>query len=285
MKINSLEDRENLKKQAAELREAGELKKSLELFNTVVDWDENNSNLRGAVDVLGHIRIVYTRLSDNETEISKKLEYMQAAKDALEKATHLAKSAEGTENALPEGPLATLEVHKAATILTCALLKKGENYSEELQIALDTINDAMAKLPGSIAHKAWPTLAKSRILAELGRVDEALEAIDQGERFLYEGYEPEMASPDQGLLKLKVWQSGLFLGKAEIYAKQGKSVMARHYASAILAIDDPDNNLVERKKDAQRILDALGVTVIAVSVLLNTIFANDYVYHAIMRHS
>jgi hypothetical protein len=116
---------------------------------------------------------------------------------------------------------------------------------------LKNIEEAIQTLPGSKAHKSWPSAMKAKILNKLGKPDEALETVAQAEKWLYEGYDDEMQNADQAEIKIMVWKSGLDLARAEIYMDQNKTLLAQYYLDNIINQSDPQKILVNRKKEAR----------------------------------
>ena len=238
------EERETFRNKAVETREAGNLNEALSMFRQIIDWDEANDNLRGKIDVMGHLRITLTRLAEAEKDEDRKKEFRKEALKVVEEAMAL-----GEQDAtIPEGTKTIQKVHYVNVL-------HDAGRDEE---ALTVVNKALENFPGSPAHKAWPANAKAQIQAELGDVAGALAMLEQGERWLFEGYAEEFAKNDQPELKINVWLAGLHLTKARIYEKEGRHILAKHYANSVLRISDPTNILGERKKEAQKILDRLG---------------------------
>ncbi len=248
----SIEEREKYKNSAVEVRESGKLDQARNMFVEIIEWDKTNNNPRGQMDVLGHLKIVFTRLAETEPKSEAKLDWYNKALE-----TSMQSLAIGEENPqIPEGVKAIQKIHAASLILDlCPYQTSGKE--EKLNEALKMINEAIATLPGSEAHKAWPSNTKAKILFELGKDDEAVEVLTQAQTFLYKGYEDEIKNDDQAEIKLNVWLAGIQLTYANICAKTGKNILAKQYASAVLNIEDPKNVLNERKKEAQKILDSL----------------------------
>lgn len=248
------EAREVLKNKAVEVRESGDLTASLEMLKEVEKWDDANKNTRGQIDVLGHLRIVYSRLADHEYVSDKKCEYRELALQSIEKALDLVQTV--PESAI--GQQAILKVHSASCGLDLAMeLIDHAAKDKALANALKSVNEAILILPGSKAHKAWPANVKAKILAELGKIPEALNVLTTAQMWLYEGYDDEMKQGDQASVKLNVWLSGLMLTMASIYAKEKKPLLARHYATYVLTMAQSEKALGERAKEAKAILDKL----------------------------
>lgn len=248
------EEREQYKNSAVEVRESGKLEQARNMFVEIIDWDKANGNPRGHMDVLGHLKIVLTRLAEAEPKTEIKLGFYHKALDASIQALEIAE-----ENSdIPDGAKAIQKIHAASLILDlCQFQETGKE--EKLNEALKMINEAILILPGSEAHKAWPSNTKAKILFELGKDEEAVEVLTQAQTFLYKGYEDEVKNDDQAEIKLSVWLAGIQLTHANICAKTGKVILAKQYATAVLNTEDTKNILVERKKEAQLILDSLAV--------------------------
>lgn len=268
---SSKEEREAYKNKAVEVRESGHADIALGMFDDVIKWDEEHLNMRGKIDVLGHKKICLTHLADNSDETEKNT-YLEDATQCLVEAIDLI---EKTLD-IPAGNIGIQKVHLASLLYDKAMVEKtsrSKKYSM-LKDGLEKIEEALQILPGSKAHKAWPMLTKARILYALEKVDDALKALREGQQYLFEGYEEELGNAqnrtkkerdkslsnlgnDQAQLKLRVWNSGLMLGFAEIYFKEGKFILAEVYASAVYNTPDPDGTLKLRKSQAKKILDAL----------------------------
>lgn len=238
------EEREAYKNKAVETREAGHLEEARAMFEQIIAWDKVNNNLQGQIDVMGHLRITLTRLAEAETDPEKKKELQEEALKMVEDALALGE----TDSSIPEGTKTIQKVHYVNVL-------HDAGKDEE---ALKVVNEALTNFPGTPAHKAWPANAKAQIQSSLGDVTGALATLEQGERWLFEGYTDEMNRNDQPEIKINVWLAGLHLTKARIYEKEGRHILARHYANSVLQIDDPSETLGERKKEAQRILDSIN---------------------------
>ncbi|MFA5776588.1 MAG: hypothetical protein WC988_03490 [Patescibacteria group bacterium] len=248
------EGREELKNQAVEIRESGDLESAEVLFKQIIDWDEKNNNPRGEIDVLGHLRIVYTKMVEEEKNPQVKLSLREQARVCVEKALAIT----NTHPEIPQGPKSILQVHLASIIFDSAReTANQDSKATQLEKAFQIVTEAMETLPGSQAHRAWPANLKAQILYEIGKKEEAWDVLMQAEKWIYEGYDKEIASGDQAEIKLNVWMSGLVLTKAEICRREGKIILARHYAEYILNMSDPQNTLGQRKKDARTVLEKL----------------------------
>ena len=81
LKINATsKERETFKNNAMATRENDDLEKSVDMFEQILKWDKQNNNVTGLVDVIGHLAIVYRKMSallkaadkEKSLELSKK---------------------------------------------------------------------------------------------------------------------------------------------------------------------------------------------------------------------
>lgn len=250
----SKDQREELKNKAVETREAGRPKEALEMFKLVEAWDETNNNVKGQIDVLGHMRITYTRMGNQEQDTDKKRALFEKALEVIEKSVSIPQQ----HPEIQQGTLAVQRIHLASSQRDLALLTSEQPDKTILTKALKSVDEAILNLSGSKAHKAWPANLKAQLLFDLGRTEEALAVLSEAEKWLYEGYIEELYGGDQGELKINVWLSGLHLTRAMIYGKEGRTILAKHYINSVLQMDDPKNMLGERKKQAQQMLEKLS---------------------------
>jgi len=247
------DDREKFKNKAVEMREAGKLSLAIDMFNKVAEWDKANNNLRGHIDVLGHLKISYKLLSERAKSENKKLSYLRKAAEVTKSALDLSESS----NEINEGTKAIQKVHFAQILIDTARASSASEKVLILKQALRVINEALNALPGSVAHKAWALNAKAQIQFFAGNIKEAVTTLNYAETCLFDGYEDEMKHGDQAELKLNVWLSGIHLTRAVIYKETGKYILAKHYANSVLAIKDPTKQLANRKNQAKEMLKAL----------------------------
>jgi len=252
--INSLEDREALKNKAVETREAGKLTEAKGLLQEVIKWDEENNNFQGEMDALGHLKLTLRAEANEAQDETTRQQLLKEASDATWKAVEIGQS----HPEIPEGPAIIQKIHLVNLIIDQFANSELPEKTTELKKALIIINEAIEKLPGTKAHKAWPLNAKAQILLGLDKVEEALDTLELAERNLYEGYEDELKKDDQAELKLNVWLAGLHLTKAKIYQQQDRQILAHHYANSVLNIDDPKNMLGLRKSQAKKILEEIS---------------------------
>ncbi|PIS22118.1 hypothetical protein COT50_03650 [candidate division WWE3 bacterium CG08_land_8_20_14_0_20_41_10] len=250
----SNKDREEIKNRAVEVRESGDLAQAKELLEQVIDWDEKNDNPRGEIDALGHLRIVYSNMAEEEKDAQVKQSLKEQARGCVEKALVIIDA----RPEIPQDSRSILQVHLASTIFETAKENTDPTFKvAQLEKALQVVKDAMETLPGSQAHKAWPANLKAKILYEMGKKEEAWDVLMQAEKWIYGGYNQEIVNGDQAEIKLNVWLSGLMLTKAEICKREGKTILARHYTEYIVSMNDSTNSLSQRKKDAQIILQSI----------------------------
>lgn len=285
-------DREDAKNKAVEIRESGDILLALEIFQAIEKWDEAHANIKGLLDVLGHIRITYTLLANQTNDQQIKKDLLKKVSETVQKIKQLL----NTHVELPEGVRAIQLIHIASAnfellsdkIWTTQLhetkfqtikeeskgasKKESNNQPEikpntpisndtlqlqqQLQEILQDVEQAIAILPGSKAHKAWPMNLKAQIQYALGNLNGALTTIADAQQLLFEGYEAEVAGGDQAEIKLNVWLSGLMLTMATICQKENRLILARHYANYVVTMDYP--YLENRRNQAEQILKVLG---------------------------
>lgn len=243
-------ERENYKDTAVKLREQGKLDISLKMFDEILEWDTANDNLRGKMDVLGHKKISLTLLSDTAKSKAKKQGYLSEAIECVKEALVIAES----QKDIPVGPKAIQKVHMASLLFKLSSLLDKKNRAAKQREAIEYINSSLKDLPGSKAHRTWPLSIKANILHALGQSQEALEVLYEAQQCLYDGYDGEIKGDDQGELKLRVWNSGVSLAFAKIFADMNKPILAEVHAAAVVNTVDPDDVLVSRKKEAKELL-------------------------------
>lgn len=211
----------------------------------VIDVETKESNYRGVVDALGHKKLIYSKASflnpSNPEYLQKELE---TAKMALDVAKN-----NKTENY----PIAI--IHYCGAVID-QQSKKDSVDNKLLSDSLNEVSIAMRNFPGSKAHLAWPSLSKARLEILLNKLDEAEDSLCYGIRSLSAGYEEETKNPN-GLLKLKVWLSGLQLGFALLCKKRNQPELAKMWASTVINTDDPEGQLSTRKQQAKDLLSRL----------------------------
>ena len=254
LKVNSPKDeREKLKNKAVEMRESGKLNIGLEMFNKVIEWDKANNNLKGQIDVLGHLKIVFKLMSDREKNNNNKLKLLEKAAEINKQALELAESS----GEINKGMVAIQKVHYANIIVDIAKLNVSNKKNDSLKQALKIIDEAIADLPGSKSHMSWALNTKAKIQFLLGNIKDALDSLNYAENCLYEGYDDEMKHGNLAEMKINVWLSGLLITKAVICKETGKYLLAKQYANSVINFDDPGRSLVNRKNQAKKILKSL----------------------------
>jgi hypothetical protein len=250
----SKEEREKYKNVAVEIRESGKPEEAAEMFKEVIAWDEENNNNRGKMDALGHLRICYTHIGDKAQNNDEKKEYRQLAMETAEESVEVGKS----DSSIPESTIKTAQVHSASARIDYSEFLSKKAATELLKRAQQDIRQAMKDFPGSKAHLSWPALQKAKIEYLLGNDLHAVKTLTEAESWIFEGYDDEIKKDDQAQIKLSVWLSGIHLELSKICANEGKEILAKHYATSVLSLDDPNNMLGSRKKQAQKILDLLN---------------------------
>lgn len=252
--ITTKEQRDEVLKQAELTREQGNLEEALTTLGKVKDWDEQNqpqNPKRCAVH--GHIRITYSRMALYEQSPENKKEFLRLGKEVAVEGLNLL-------NDFPNetGLLAIMQIHVASASSELSDLSEGQEKTTELQQALETVEKAIQNLPGSQAHKAWPLRLKTEILRKMQNFEQATKTCFYGLELIFAGYQEELANDLQsGELKLRVWMCGLQLQLALIAKDQNMPILAKHYATTVLATTDDSGALTERKKEAQQIVDSL----------------------------
>lgn len=249
-KNSSKDQRDKKLNQALSLRERGNLEIAENLFKQALKWDLENNKPKDAVDIYGHLRICYSRLAQQQSDIKAKVEFYEMAKQQLVLAQNLIND---YPKELDEGMRAIMNVHFATIILETVSELKLENPKAQLEEALENINKGIEALPGSRAHKAWPKRVKGEILFNLGLREEAISTLLDAEKDLYLGYKEETKDKNNEF-KIGVWLAGIHLTIAKMALDMGRKIIAKHYATSVKLIDDPKGLLEERKKEARLIL-------------------------------
>lgn len=247
------ETREGYKDLAVEMREKGSLELSLKMFDELIEWDTKHKNFKGLMDVFGHKKIALGLLSDKTDNKALQTKYLTEAIECIEKA--LAVSKENPN--IPAGSTAVQHVHKASLLAKISENSTGKEKHRKLTEALKLIDSALPGFPGSPAHLAWPLGIKAVLLHLLGKDVEAISVLGEAEKALFVGYEQELKNEVQGKLHLRVWNTGILLRYAIIYADAKKPILAEAYASAVINTPDPEKILVVRKREARRLLKSI----------------------------
>ncbi len=250
-------EREEFKNEAVKIRENGNLIIAENMFKQIINWDLKNNNPKGAIDVYGHLRIVYSRIGRGKKTKEEKLEFYKKAEKSLQDAISLS-------NRFPEtidlGRIAILNTHLAGNSLEQITLLDNDSKKKKLKNALSLINLAIKNLSGSQAHLSWPKKIKGEILYNLGRREEALKTLFDAENDIFLGYKQEVQDKKEREYTIGVWLSGIHLALAQIALEMERYIIAKHYATSVISTEDPTGTLNERKKDAKRILDSLKET-------------------------
>lgn len=245
---DSKEKREKFKNKAIELREQGKVALALDMFEQILEWDRNNNNINGQMDVLGHKKIALTLKVDTAKTIEEKLESLKLAEKTIMEAIKL-----GKKESIDAGRIAIQEIHMG-TILLQQSETENSTKTETATQAIKYLETAMKNLAGSPAHKAWPSRALGLAYYYSGNTEKALKTLFDAEKLLVQGYQDEISAGDQGRIKIKVWASGIQMALAQIMYKEKKLFLAEMYAAAVAGTPDPDNILATRKKEAKELL-------------------------------
>lgn len=245
--------REEFKNTAIRLREAGQIEEAYTRLLKVLEWDEHNNNVKGKVDILGHLRLCCALQGDQTKNPQEKLTWYEKSYEFVEM---IKVTIDKHPDIFNEGNRAIQYTHLASATIALAAYKSGEERTKMLVTSLELIDQAIDNLPGTTAHKAWPANIKAKILIEMGKIAEAEKLLFQALGWISEGYADEIAKDDQAEMKLSVWQTGIMLSLANIY-KTSKHILAISWATAVLNTPDPANNLGVRKREAQEIIDSL----------------------------
>lgn len=250
IKITNKEERESTAKIMVELREKGNFADSIDGFVAIANWDEANQNYAGLWDMYGHLRIAYSNWSEFEQDPARKAELFLKAEEAQIKVL------ETLNTYFPEdkGRKALSYAHGSDLVITKIKNGIGVTSDELLNRTKAELDYALENLAGSRAHKAWVYNKIAQLAALTGRTQEAIDAISAGNFAIFEGYEKEMEKPEEGLMKIRIWQTGLWMTHAYICMQSGKPELARMYFECVINLEDPTGNLAIRKEQAKQLL-------------------------------
>ena len=244
--------REKLKNHAVELRESGKIIQAIELFEQILKWDSTNGNLRGQIDILGHLSICYHLTAEKSDTKQARKKLLTKARGNLKESLSLIK-----QHKLPKGLSLTINAHLASNGLRLAEVVQKPEKGKFLGDALKCIDIALEGIPGSKAHKAWFLQTKARIQHLMNDSQSALDTLKDAENALYSGYKEEIDYKDQARLKLHVWTAGIDLTYAAIYKDTGRKILAEHKVASVLGLKDPERVLTQQKRKAREILESL----------------------------
>lgn len=257
-KITNKDGREEVKNRAVELREGMEYEKSRQLFEGVLGWDKSNSNVRGFVDVCGHLSILYRKWADQFDD-------QQERRALKEKALEYCQKGLGMIDQHPEipntqGSASNLYVHMSVVYYDLALdTKDQEEKLNKLKNALERIEQAQQLHAGTLASKGWLKKDKVKILFELGllendqdKVDQAWQTLSEAQTEVNKGAKKELEKNDHANLKLSAWIGGICLTYAQFHCKLGNYPLAKIYCNLVL--NSPDMSEV-RKQEARKLLE------------------------------
>ncbi len=242
--------RERVKNNAIILREKGSLYLSKNLFESVLEWDKTHNNYRGFIDVVGHLRIVYTLLAKRAKSTSSKKAYLQKAQSLMREVLR-----KPSDN-IPQHSINILKVHYASLLTNLALLTTSKKERESLlKKAISTLKSTIKDFPGSKAHLAWPlgNLAKNYYL--LGEYDKAFYTAHLAEEKIYDGYLKEFYKDSQdATIKFNVWLSKAVLLKALACKQTKKDLLSKYYARSVLSLKGPAYLLKDVRKEARELI-------------------------------
>lgn len=253
IKITNKEERESTAKIMITLREQGNCADAIDGFVSIAKWDEANQNYAGLWDIYGHIRIAYAKWSDLETDPIKKKELFLKAEEAQIKVLEILNSHFPDD----KGRKAISYAHGSDLILSKIKNGVGVVDDELLNRVESELAYAIENIAGSKAHKAWVYNKIAQLAIARNNPQKFWDAISAGNFALFEGYEQEMTKPEEGLMKIRVWQSGLWMTASYFCIINGKPELARMYLESIISLQDPTGTLTLRKKDAQQMLSQL----------------------------
>ena len=254
VEIQNVEERENLKNHYVILREQEDFESAVGGLKNVIKWDQENNNPSGELDVLGHLRIAYVNWAGATENLDEKSERIQQAEDIQLRALEL------LETHFPDDKArkAIVYAHLSDTIIEQLKMGSISGNDDKVASAFSYVQYSIENLGGSEAHKAWvfTKLAQLHYLANKD-VHKALATLHEGEIALYNGYEEELKNSD-GLMKIRVWKSGLWITYATICQNENRPELARMYAEAIVSLQDEMGLLNTRKEQAKKILSTLN---------------------------
>jgi len=246
--------------QAVDLRERGALEDALKAFQTLKEKFEAEKAYKDLVTVLGGLKITYQHLAEridiNDSDHDKKvIDFISKASSAMNKAMFFTMI---HPNEVPQGNREIMLIHNASIkVALSKYIKDNTEKKIKLLSALQDTNDAILKLAGSEAHKAWPMSLKARILFLLGETEDAIEAVEQGYIFIKEGYSDELKA-NQGARNLAIWETGLKIIEARILNKLNRTDEAIALLKGVLIMSDPEsapNALELRREEATKLIE------------------------------
>jgi hypothetical protein len=253
IKITTKEEREITAQIMVGLREQGNFSDAIDGFVAIANWDEANQNYTGLWDIYGHLRIAYSKWSDLEGDPTKKAELFLKAEEAQIKVLEI------LNMHFPEdtGRKAVSYAHGSDLIISKIKNGTGVVSDEVLNRTVQELDYALKNLAGSEAHKAWVYNKIAQLAALTGRTQDAIAAISSGSFAIFTGYEKEMEKPEDGLMKIRIWQSGLWMTQAYLCMQSGKAELARMYFEAVISLEDPTGKLAVRKEEAKQLISKL----------------------------
>lgn len=139
------EKRDERKNEAIRTREAGKLEEAVEIFSEVLAWDQENENPKGEMDTLGHLRIIYSKLADQQENEDEQRHYFEMAMDTAESILEIGRTALGLEKKELSIPL----IHSADARMDFSRYLDGDARHEMLRLALEDMSYAMEYMASS----------------------------------------------------------------------------------------------------------------------------------------
>ncbi len=244
------DEREKFKDETVVLREQGQLKKALKQFDTIIAWDDKNSNYRGKMDVLGHKRLTLKLMAEKAKSKHEKQELYAKATECIENALGLV----GADPRITEDVINRQKIHLASALLDESRVNSGSKAGLQRKYASEYINKALENYTGTEANKAWVLCVKADILFDQGYVSEAIQTLCSAQSCLFDGYKVAEIENDQIDLKYNVWVAGILLRMANIAKKENMPLLAEIFGRIVFNMDDPAGVLENKKQEAGKLL-------------------------------
>ena len=235
------------------LRESGLLSEALSKVNDLLTVHEENNDKKGLVEALGHKRLVLNHIAEAKSSMDEKESVVKEMLEVAGKAIAIAEKEFSGDKAMR----ALLNMHLADALISYSEHSKTQNKNDILQNALELVTKSVDDLGGSKAHKAWGLNKKAQIHHLLDQTREALDSLKIAEQAIFDGYDEEIKSGQDGIAKIKTWLSGTWLTYAKIAKDKNKQEIANLYANAVKSLPDAEKTLVLRKKQAEKIIDEI----------------------------
>src|SRR3989344_2809167 len=206
------------------LRESGLLSEALLKVNDLLTVHEESNNKKGLIEALGHKRLVLSHIAEAKNSKKEKESVIKEMLEVAGKAIEIAEK----EFSGDKGMRALLNMHLADALISYSEHSKTLSKNDILHNALELVTKSINDLGGSKAHKAWGLNKKAQI--------------------------HHLLNETHGVMKIKIWLTGLWLTYAKIAKDTGKKEIANLYANAVKNLPDPEKTLVLRKKQAERMM-------------------------------